>query len=113
MAVAGGAYHSLALEANGTVVAWGAGMTNAGATPDFGQALVPAGLSNVVAVAGGAYHSLALEANGTVVAWGAGTTNTGATPNFGQALVPAGLSNVVAIAAGAYQVWRCRPMGRW
>jgi hypothetical protein len=94
MAIAGGGFHSLALEANGTVVAWGAGATNAGATLNFGQAIVPAGLSNVVAIAGGLYHSLALEANGTVVAWGES--------NYGQSLVPVGLSNVVAIAGGLY-----------
>ena len=97
-----GAYHNLALAANGTVVAWGAGVTNAGVTPNWGQAMIPAGLSNVAAVACGGYHSLALQANGTVVAWGAGTNNTGTSPSYGQAIVPVGLSNVVAIAAGTY-----------
>ena len=102
VAAAGGIYHSLVLNADGTVVAWGAGMNNTGASPSYGQAIVPAGLSNVVAVAAGFYHSLALKADGTVVAWGAGTNNTGASPSYGQAIVPGGLSNVVGIAAGAY-----------
>jgi alpha-tubulin suppressor-like RCC1 family protein len=103
VAIAGGGYHSLALKADGTVVAWGAGTSNTGSSPNYGQAIVPDGLTNVVAIAGGSYHSLAVKADGTVVAWGAGTNSTGSNPNYGQAMVPGGLSNVVAIAAGRYQ----------
>jgi hypothetical protein len=84
VAIAGGYYHSLALKADGTVIAWG--------NNSYGQTTVPAGLSNVVAIAGGYYHSLALKADGTVIAWG--------NNNYGQTTVPAGLSNVVAIAGG-------------
>jgi len=68
----------------GTVVAWG---DNA-----WGQADVPAGLTNVMAVAAGMRHSLALKEDGTVMAWG-GDDN-------GLTEVPAGLTNVIAIAAG-------------
>jgi hypothetical protein len=91
VAVAAGYYHSLALKADGTVIAWGDNR--------YGQTNSPVGLTNVVAVASGAYHNLALKADGTVVAWGAGTNNALA-PNSGQAMVPAGLTNVVAVAAG-------------
>ena len=53
--------HSLALRADGSVVAWPATET---APPrgleDHGQAVVPAGLSGVVALAGGRLHSLAI-----------------------------------------------------
>ena len=84
VAVAAGSSHSLALKADGTVVAWG--------DNDFGQSDVPAGLSGVVAVAAGGDHSLALKADGTVVAWG--------NNNYGQSAVPAGLTGVVAVAAG-------------
>ncbi|HWX22605.1 MAG TPA: hypothetical protein VN578_22105 [Candidatus Binatia bacterium] len=95
--------HSIALLANGTVVAWGAGTTNnPGDGVDFGQSLVPTGLSNVTAVSAGYLHNLALKNDGTVVAWGAGMTNAGIGADFGQSIVPAGLSNVIAVSAGGY-----------
>ena len=62
VAIAAGGDHSLALTAEGRVVAWG--------DNDYGQTNVPSGLSNVVAIAAGEYHSLALTAEGRVVAWG-------------------------------------------
>jgi hypothetical protein len=102
VSVVGGLYHSLALRADGTVVAWGAGTNNTGVTPYQGQAIVPGDLTNARQVAGGYYHSLALRSDGTVAAWGAGTTDTGASPHCGQAIVPGGLSNVVAIGGGGY-----------
>jgi hypothetical protein len=86
VAIAAGDSHSLALKADGTVVAWGYN--------NYGQTNVPAGLSNVAAIAGGWAHSLALKNDGTVVAWGDNAD--------GQTDVPAGLSNVVAIAAGGF-----------
>jgi hypothetical protein len=92
VAIAAGQYDSLALTAEGRVVAWD--------WNDYGQTDVPSGLSNVVAIAAGRSHSLALTAEGRVVAWGAGTTNSGSWPDCGQSQVPSGLSNVVAIAAG-------------
>jgi hypothetical protein len=79
-AIGAGAQHSLGIQSNGTVVAWGDNTA--------GQATVPGGLSAVRAVAGGDYFSLALKSDGTVVAWGRVTN------------VPNGLANVVAIAAG-------------
>jgi alpha-tubulin suppressor-like RCC1 family protein len=80
----------------GEVVAWGSNHS--------GQAMVPAGLSNVVAVGAGEYHSLAVRADGTVAAWGDNT--------FGQTDVPAGLSNVVAVAAGYSYSLALRADGR-
>ena len=55
-AIAAGAYHSLALRGDGTVVAWGCG-----AGFDYGQCSVPNGLSGGTAIAGGFYHSLAVK----------------------------------------------------
>ena len=88
-AVDAGAVHSLALKADGTVVAWGCGF-------NYGQCNVPGGLSNVTAIAAGLYHSVALKGDGTVVAWGC------VGHDFGQCSVPGGLSDVTAIAAGGF-----------
>ena len=52
--VAGGRYHTLALKADGTIVAWG--------DNTWGQLNVPAGLTNVVALGAGRYHSQAIAA---------------------------------------------------
>ncbi|MGA3143939.1 MAG: hypothetical protein ABSF10_13095 [Verrucomicrobiota bacterium] len=85
-AVAAGFGFSLALQGDGTVIAWGGrGATN-----------VPAGLGNVAAIAAGYGQGLALKNDGTFVAWGG--------PGYGGTAVtnvPAGLTNVVAIACGA------------
>lgn len=60
--LAAGSAHSLAIKADGTVVAWGSNSD--------GQTNVPANLSGVVQVAAGYDHSLALKADGSVVGWG-------------------------------------------
>jgi alpha-tubulin suppressor-like RCC1 family protein len=93
VAVAAGGDFSLALRADGRVIAWGDSF--------FGQTAVPAAAgSGVVAIAAGAWHSLALKSDGTVIAWGAGRT-VGAYHEYGQSIVPPGATNVVAVAAGA------------
>jgi alpha-tubulin suppressor-like RCC1 family protein len=127
VALAGGAYHSLALCSDGTVAAWGkntdgqlgdnamSGMqsqrpvavnTNAGVSALYGK--------TVVAIAAGFAHNLALCSDGTVVAWGrndngqlGNNTNT-----FTGSYVPVAVSTnsgvsalygkmVTAIAAGS------------
>jgi hypothetical protein len=97
VAVACGWYHGLALRSDGRVVAWGTSTNPAVIAKndniDYGQSLVPAGLTNVVAIAAGGWHSLALKADGTLTGWGRN--------DYSQATAPPGLSNVVAIAAGA------------
>lgn len=85
VAVAGGySAFGLALQADGTVQAWGDNCC--------GQTNVPGDLANVVALAAGGSFGLALKADRTVVAWGDNSS--------GQTNPPAGLSNVVAIAGG-------------
>lgn len=74
------------------VVAWGAGTNNTGIQPNYGQSIVPAAASNVVAVAGGGFFSLGLKANGTVTGWGRNES--------GQTSIPSSATNVAAIAAG-------------
>ena len=78
-------YAALRVWTPSSVVAWG--------ETNYGQALAPSSLTNVVAVAAGENHSLALNNDGTMVAWGDNT--------YGQTNIPAGLTNVVAIAGGA------------
>jgi alpha-tubulin suppressor-like RCC1 family protein len=84
--IAGGWQHSLALRSDGTLLAWGNGLS--------GQTNLPGG-SNYIAVACGRLHSLALQSSGLVIASSGDSTQ-------GQTDVPAGLSNVVAIAGGFY-----------
>ena len=71
--VAGGRDHSLAIEMNGTVWAWG--WNHYGQVGDGTKAnrLVPVrvpGLTGAVQVAAGANHSLARLSDGTAWAWG-------------------------------------------
>lgn len=84
-AIAAGANHSLALNSDGGVTAWG--------DNTFGQATVPDVLkSGVSSISAGEYHSLALQ-GGSVVAWGSST--------YGQNTVPTeARSGVTAISAG-------------
>ena len=86
IAVTAGAYHSLALTADGHIVAWG--------NNDSGQCNVPPGLTNAIAIAAGAYHNIALRADGTVIGWGDNS--------FGQTNVPPDATNIAAIAAGSW-----------
>jgi hypothetical protein len=95
MAIAGGGYHSLALQTNGTVVAWG--------YDQYGETDVPGDLTNGIAIAAGLDYSLALRADRTVVAWGDNT--------YGQTNVPADLTNVVAIAGGSFHSLALRADG--
>jgi hypothetical protein len=86
IAIAAGAWHSLALRSDGIVVVWG--------DDSDGQTNVPATLQPALAIAGGGYHSLALQADGSVAAWGAN--------DYGQTNVPAGLDSVLGISAGTW-----------
>lgn len=62
ISMTGGDFHFLALRANGTVDAWGSG--------DYGQQVVPEGISNVVSIAAGSSHSLAVTKAGNTRFWG-------------------------------------------
>ncbi len=86
VAIAAGAWHTLALRSDGVPLAAGDAY--------YGQCSVPASLSGVVAVAAGGYHSLALKSDGTVSPWG--------NNEHGQCDVPNGLKQVVGVAAGAW-----------
>lgn len=113
--IAGGYYSTVALRANGTVMAWGdngAGALGNGTTTDSPSPVPVSGITNAIAVANGGEDGLALLPNGTVMAWGAnrygqlglGTTSgpedCGGHPCSKVPVPVPGLSNVVAIAAG-------------
>jgi hypothetical protein len=84
VAVNGGWWHSLVLQADGKVIAWG--------DNTFGQCNVPPDATNIVAISAGYYASYALRADGTVISWGS-TRN-------GVRNIPAGLKNVSSLSAG-------------
>ncbi len=79
-----GAFHTVALRPDGTVLAWGGNQA--------GQCNVPPAVQDVVALAAGYQHTLALRRDGSVVAWGAN--------DAGQCAVPPDLKPVTAVAAG-------------
>jgi alpha-tubulin suppressor-like RCC1 family protein len=76
-----------------TIIAtWGAGTTNAGLSPDYGQRIQPIAATNIIGIAAGGFHSLALTFGGRVVAWGRNSD--------GQTNVSSAATNVILIAAG-------------
>ena len=100
IAVAAGNTHSMALLADGTVVAWGRdveGQLGNGAV--VGNQIVPVvvtGLADVTAIACGWQHSLARLADGTVRAWGRN--------DVGQLGTLAGVNQPFAVNPGSTQV---------
>src|SRR5262249_50383767 len=75
IALDGGGGHSLALEQDGTVWAWGGnteGELGDGTTTDRSAPVKVLGLSDVAAISAGLSHSLALNRDGTVWTWGLG-----------------------------------------
>jgi alpha-tubulin suppressor-like RCC1 family protein len=114
VAVAAGVYHSVALKADGTVLAWGMNIYGqAGAASGstcLGQActLTPtpvSGLPSVSSIAAGGYHNFALTSAG--VAWGWGRNDSGQLGNAStsNSNTPVQVSlgpGVSAVAAGVY-----------
>jgi alpha-tubulin suppressor-like RCC1 family protein len=107
-------YHSLALDASGSVWAWGLnqhGELGLGPGP-VGQLFYSphkvGGPAGVIAISAGWDHSLPLHADGTVWAWGAndfgqlgdGTTATQPAPVHVKVLTGKVLTGVIAVSAG-------------
>jgi len=110
-AVSAGSFHSLALLANGTVVAWGEnndGELGDGTATTTGVDVPVAvqDLKSVAAISAGGNHNLALLTDGTVKAWGLnndGQLGIGRTIAYSAVAVPVRtLRNVRAVSAGAY-----------
>jgi alpha-tubulin suppressor-like RCC1 family protein len=104
--VAAGGEHSLALLANGTVVAWGDngnGQLGDGNTTDSDVPVAVKGLTKVRAVAAGDLFSVAVLANGTVMSWGYNGNGQLGDGTYNDSDVPVavtGLTNASAVAAG-------------
>jgi alpha-tubulin suppressor-like RCC1 family protein len=104
-AIAAGGHHSLALLANGTVMAWGSnefGQLGNGSEVTPSTPVPVSGLTHVRAIAAGASHSLALLSNGTVMAWGGNESGQLGTGTITESQVPVavkGLTGVRAVAA--------------
>jgi alpha-tubulin suppressor-like RCC1 family protein len=107
-AVSAGREFGLALQKEGTVLAWGDDeVAELGDGNDLGYSEVPvavSGLTGVTAISAGEYHGLALLSNGTVRAWGdneSGQVGNGSTEEE-EVEVPvpvSGLTGVTAISA--------------
>jgi alpha-tubulin suppressor-like RCC1 family protein len=105
-AIAGGAEHTCALGADGTVWCWGhnlVGQLGNGSTSDYHAAVAVANLSGAIAIASGAAHTCAIGGDGGVVCWGdneAGQIGNNGTANVSQPQTAGGPRGVTAIAAG-------------
>ena len=116
-AISAGAYHNLALCADGTLVAWGD--NSYGQLGNNGTAIGPMPVAvdttgalagkTIIAISAGAQHSLALCADGTLAAWGYNIrgqlgNNTTKNSHVPVAVNSSGVlagKTVIAIAAGA------------
>ncbi len=117
MALASGAYHSLAITSDGLLVGWGEdSISQIGDGGQFVQRVSPVAVSTNSAIAGlrfrsvaaGEYHSLALSTSGRVYSWGLNLHGQLGTGDVLDQKLPVSVSTsgvlsnktVVAIAAG-------------
>jgi alpha-tubulin suppressor-like RCC1 family protein/protocatechuate 3,4-dioxygenase beta subunit len=103
ISVAGGEFHSIALNTDGAVWAWGLNSSGQLGDQTTTRRLTPVqvtGLTDAIKIAAGGYHSLAIKADGTVWAWGY-TQLANNTTTYYPVQVP-GLSDVIAIEGGRY-----------
>lgn len=109
IAVAGGCAHSLALNADGTVWAWGSNAQGQLGDDTTTNSLTPVqvqGLGTIKAIAAGCAHSLALANDGSVWAWGDNSAGQLGDGSNTKRLTPVmmdqgtGLTSAKAIAGG-------------
>ena len=107
--VAAGEQHTVLLQNDGTLLAWGDNTYGQlGDGSNIAARAVPGPVSNltsVVAVSSGARHTLVLKSDGTLWAWGSngsGQLGDGTTTTRNAPARVGTLTNIVAIAAGNY-----------
>jgi alpha-tubulin suppressor-like RCC1 family protein len=119
IAIAAGAYHSLALKADGTIWAWGYNVNGELGNNGSANALIPvqvvdagglgfnAKVANsqlaAIKIAAGSNHSFALKSDGTVWAWGSnlhGQLGDGSTTNRAVPVAVVGLDGVAGVVGG-------------
>ena len=115
--VAGGQYHSLAVNLNGNVYAWGYnanGQLGNGNTTNSDVPVQVPGISSATGVTAGDLSSGALLAGGTVKTWGYngyGQLGNGTTTSSSTPVSVTGLAGVTAIASGNYHMLALEPNG--
>ncbi|MBC7617520.1 MAG: RCC1 repeat-containing protein [Candidatus Saccharibacteria bacterium] len=106
--LAGGLYHSLAVDSAGRVLAWGedgSGQLGTGRATFVMTPTVAAGqpAGSIVALSAGVFHSLALLSDGRVLTWGnnaEGALGDGGTQSHSSPLPVVGLAGMVRIHSG-------------
>lgn len=124
VAISAGAFHNLALCADGSVVAWGYNnhgqLGNGTMTTSTVPVAVRAGAlagKTAIAVSAGAYHSVALCSDGSVIAWGFNETGSLGNGLMMNSAVPvavhtdSGTLSAIAICAGRYHCLALRSDG--
>jgi len=66
---------SSSVSADGTMECWGAGGTNTGYFPNYGQSMLPTPVPIATNIAAGWTHSMAILSTGNVSAWGSNINN--------------------------------------
>ena len=111
-AIVAGDYHSLALDRDGSVWAWGyneygqLGLGTSGSNTDEATPQKVEALSNVAAIVAGDYHSLALARDGSVWSWGYNKYGQLGLMDYSEIITTpqqvTGIADLVAIAGGEY-----------
>lgn len=125
--VSAGGYHSLAIDNNNKIHAWGAGgvgaPTNCPVPYDsqfvhFGQSNISDNIKDIefIEISAGQFHSCGIRKdNGEVMCWGAGTVSevNGGTcqANWGQSIVGATLGKCISISAGGFHTCAITELG--
>lgn len=104
--IAAGGAHSLAIDSNGALWAWGYnnyGELGDGTNVNSNMPVRVSGLTGVTEISGGEGHTLALDSNGAVWSWGANVTGQLGNGTSSYTNTPgqvSGLSGVSSTAAG-------------